>query len=99
LRGIIFHPDVDAELVEAARYYETRSPGIGSDLIAEVEHSLAQIAIAPEMYQQIGKRVRRKPLSRFPYNLIYLVFPDQIHIVAFAHQKRRPFYWRKRLIE
>ncbi|MHC1726026.1 MAG: hypothetical protein AB9866_08490 [Syntrophobacteraceae bacterium] len=29
--------------------------------------------------------------------LIYAVNPERIRIVAFAHQKRRPFYWRKRL--
>lgn len=97
MRVIIFHSDADAEVVEAARYYEVRSSGLGSDLLEEIQRSLTQIAIDPEMYRQVGRRVRRKPLRRFPYNLIYLVYPDQIRIVAFAHQKRRPFYWQKRL--
>jgi hypothetical protein len=90
------HPDADAEVNEAARYYESREPGLG-DLVGEVERALDQILTNPEASQRIGRRVRRKSLWRFPYNLIYAVYPERIRIVEFAHQKRRPFYWRKRL--
>ncbi len=93
---LIFHPDADTELTEAAQYYESRRPGLGSDFLAEVERALDQILTNPEASRKIGGRVRRKSLWRFPYNLIYAVSPERIRIVAFAHQKRRPFYWRKR---
>ena len=97
MKQIVFHPDADAEITEAAQYYEVREPGLGSDFLGEVERALDQISTNPEACQRIGKRVRRKTLWRFPYNLIYAVYPDRIRIVACAHQKRRPFYWRKRL--
>ena len=97
MKRISFHPSADAEVTEAVQYYETRSPGLGSDLLAEVRRALHLISTNPESCQQIGRRVRRRPLWRFPYNLIYAVYPDRIRVVAFAHQKRRPFYWRKRL--
>jgi plasmid stabilization system protein ParE len=92
-----FHPDADAEVTEAAEYYESRSLGLGSELLGEVEKALGQISTNPEACQRIGRRARRKSLWRFPYNLVYAVYPDRIRIVAFAHQKRRPYYWRKRL--
>lgn len=66
-------------------------------MLAEVERALSQITRNPEACQRIGQRVRRKTLWRFPYNLVYAVYPDRIRIMAFAHQKRRPLYWRKRL--
>jgi toxin ParE1/3/4 len=94
---IALHPDADAEVSEAARYYESREPGLGSDLLGEVERALDQILTNPEASQKIGRRVRRKPLWRFPYNLVYAVYAERIRIVAFAHQKRRPFYWQERL--
>lgn len=97
MKPTAFHPDADAEVTEAAKYYESRSEGLGSELLGEVERALRHIATNPEAYQLIGKRARRKPLWRFPYNLIYAVYPGRIRIAAFAHQKRRPFYWRKRL--
>jgi plasmid stabilization system protein ParE len=97
VRLIGFHPEADAEVTEAAQYYEARQPGLGSGLLGEVERALDQILANPEASQRIGKRVRRKSLWRFPYNLLYAVSPDRIRIVACAHQKRRPFYWRNRL--
>jgi len=97
MKPIRFHPEADVEVTEAVEFYEGRSSGLGSAILAELERSLGQIAIAPEAYQKIGRRTRRKPLWRFPYNLIYAVYPDRIRVVAFAHQKRRPFYWRRRM--
>jgi plasmid stabilization system protein ParE len=97
MKLIVLHPDADAEISEAARYYESRQPGLGADLLGEVEQAFDQISLNPEASQKIGRRVRRKHLWRFPYNLVYAVYPERIRIVAFAHQKRRPFYWRKRL--
>jgi toxin ParE1/3/4 len=99
VRPITFHLDAYREVAEAAEFYESRSAGLGLALLGEVERSLEQITTTPEANRQIGKRVRRKPLWQFPYNLVYAVYPDRIRVVAFAHQKRRPFYWRKRLTE
>ena len=97
MKLIGFHPDADAEVTEAAQYYEVRKSGLGSELLGEVERALDQILTNPEAFQRIGRRVRRKSLWRFPYNLVYAIYPDRIRILACAHQKRRPFYWRKRL--
>ena len=99
MKPIRFHPEADVEVTEAVEFYEARSSGLGPAILDEIQRSLGQIAMAPEPSQKIGRRVRRKPLWRFPYNLIYAVYPDRIRVVAFAHQKRRPFYWRKRLKE
>ena len=97
MKLIGFHPDADAEVTDAAQYYEVRKSGLGSDLLVEVERALNQILTNPGASPRIGRRVRRKSLWRFPYNLLYAVYPDRIRVLACAHQKRRPFYWRKRL--
>jgi mRNA-degrading endonuclease RelE of RelBE toxin-antitoxin system len=36
-------------------------------------------------------------LHTFSYNLVYVVESDEIVILAVAHHKRRPGYWRGRL--
>lgn len=41
--------------------------------------------------------VRRVPVSRFPYHLAYLVTPEEIHVLAVAHDRRRPIYWSGRV--
>ena len=97
MKVIGFHPDADAEITDAARYYEVRMSALGLTFLTEVERALDQILMNPDASPKIGKRLRRKSLWRFPYNLVYTVYPDRIRILACAHQKRRPFYWRKRL--
>jgi len=94
---VSFHPDADAEVTEAARYYEMRSPGLGFLFLREVQRSLEQVIANPEAHQLIGTEVRRKPLRQFPYSLMYAVEPDRIRVIAVAHAKRRPNYWRDRL--
>jgi toxin ParE2 len=39
---------------------------------------------------------RRILLSRFPYQIVYYATPTDIIIVALAHLKRRPNYWKDR---
>jgi len=39
---------------------------------------------------------RRILLRRFPYQIVYRLKPDGIVVVAVAHLKRRPGYWKSR---
>jgi hypothetical protein len=41
--------------------------------------------------------VRRAPVKRFPYHVIYLETETAIRVLAAAHDKHRPGYWRTRL--
>ena len=97
MKLVSFHPEADAEVTEATRYYEMRSPGLGLLFLMEIQRSEEQIIANPEAYQLLGKEIRRKPLGRFPYSLMYAIEPDRIRIVAVAHYKRRPYYWLHRL--
>lgn len=42
--------------------------------------------------------MRRVLVDRFPYAVVYAEQPGLVRIVAFAHLKRDPVYWRKRLL-
>lgn len=50
----------------------------------------------PGLGQSVGSGFRRAVLRRFPFSLIYSEEPTEIVIIAVAHQKRRPGYWRGR---
>jgi hypothetical protein len=41
--------------------------------------------------------VRSKGVSGFPYRVVYFVDGDLLTVVAVAHAKRRPGYWRDRV--
>ncbi len=36
-------------------------------------------------------------LDGFPYRIVYFTRGDEIVVVAYAHERRRPGYWKKRL--
>ena len=95
-RRVVFHPEAENELHDAASYHDAEGPGLGNALLEDLERTIIQIVQYPESSPLVSKLVRRKNLRRFPYNIMYMVLPGAIRILSFAHQKRRPFYWRGR---
>lgn len=95
-RRISFHEAAELEIIDAASFFESDQPELGSDLVDEVERAVQQILAYPDSCQLVNRTVRRKVLRRFPYNIMYSVKPEVIRILALASQRRRPFYWRGR---
>ena len=50
--------------------------------------------LVPDLHAELA--VRRAPLHAFPYHLAYIVEHGFIHVLAIAHDNRRPNYWRDR---
>jgi toxin ParE1/3/4 len=86
------------ELAAAVRWYERQRAGLGADLLAAVVAAVASI----ETNRDIGTplrddpRTRRLLIARFPYQVVYRLHGLEMVIVAFAHLKRRPGYWKQR---
>jgi plasmid stabilization system protein ParE len=85
------------EINEAFEWYFQRSPGAAEAFLTEIGASMAQIASHPQMYPPYTKNTRRRVLSAFPYSLIFQEKDDSVLVVAVAHAKRRPGYWRGRI--
>jgi len=96
VKRVVFHPEAEAEFLAAARFYESHRPGLGLDLIDEVRRAAGVLVASPRLGHRFSKRLRRILVRRFPYGLVYRVEPDTIFIVAVAHLRRRPGYWRRR---
>jgi plasmid stabilization system protein ParE len=95
-RSILIHEAAEAEINEAADFYDMECPGLGTTFINEIERAIKKISAFPESAPIIREPVRKRTIVKFPYSLIYTVRADEIRILAVAHQKRRPFYWRGR---
>ena len=96
MKRVTFHEEADAEVIDAARYYETEAAGLGVSFLVDVEAAVEQVRAHPEANQLISPEVRRKLLRRFPYSVLYTIEPDRIRVLAVSHQRRRPGYWRHR---
>ena len=92
-----FHPDAEEEFIEAAAYYEQNVPGLGERFAREAHETIGQLLKYPEIGSPIDPNLRRIVLARFPYCLIYSFTQDMLRIVAVAHTRRRPGYWRPRV--
>jgi hypothetical protein len=51
----------------------------------------------PQIAPIIAGQVRRKPLRRFPYWILYSITNSRIRLLAVSHQRRRPLYWSGRV--
>ncbi len=97
-RSIRRHPEAEAELLAAIEWYDDEAE-LGADFLAEVREFSARIADAPESFPPDPEieEVRPARLKRFPYWLIFAVQHDEIFVIAVAHVRREPGYWRGRV--
>jgi hypothetical protein len=54
---------------------------------------------SPASHHFIYQEFRRANLKRFQYHVIYRVNINTLFIIAFAHAKRHPDYWKSRIPE
>ena len=94
-------PEASSELEQAALWYNQQRPGLGGEFLEAVDTVLGRIvewpdagALVPDVSPDLA--IRRVPVGRFPYHVVYLIAAD-IRILAFAHDSRRPGYWQPRV--
>jgi plasmid stabilization system protein ParE len=93
---IEFHPDASEEADEARKWYAERSPVAELAFLTELNHAVELVAENPETWPEHESGTRRYVFPRFPYSLIYRFFKARIQIIAVAHAKRKPGYWKDR---
>jgi plasmid stabilization system protein ParE len=86
------------EFTEAVRWYEQRRRGLGAEFFDAVCAAIALIETRPEIGTRDSSNAmtRRLLLPKFPYQVVYHLTSTEIVIVAIAHLKRRPGYWKRR---
>lgn len=102
MRRVRILDEAAEEAAEAAGRYELQRPGLGAEFERAVDAALdlleEEIVPLTTMPGVAGKRgAKRLILRRFPYDVVVRERGDELVVVAFAHQSRRPGYWRARL--
>jgi len=84
------------ELAHAVEWYERDYPGRGVRFRVAVDRTLARIVAAPGSYpERLGARAA--PVARFPFVIFYVVVDGETaRVLAVAHARRQPGYWRER---
>jgi plasmid stabilization system protein ParE len=87
----------ELELVEGAAYYAREANAdIANEFVSEFERSAKLLADFPKLGATWRGRIRRLPLRRFPYSIVYCLSDSEVRILAVAHQRRRPGFWKGR---
>jgi plasmid stabilization system protein ParE len=101
IRGFRFHPAAREELDAAGEWYDEQLRGLSLGLLDAVQEAIDLVMERPEAWQQDvvvgGHAIRRIVMKRFPFSVVYYVADDEVRIVALAHAKLRPGYWRRRV--
>jgi plasmid stabilization system protein ParE len=90
------HPEAVEEAEAAIIWYANRSKRAAQRFVGELEAAIAAITESPDRWPEFDCGTRRVILRCFPYLVIYRVQPDRVEILAVAHGRRRPSYWRGR---
>jgi toxin ParE1/3/4 len=96
---IIVHPAAAAEARAARFRYSKHDPAVGRRFLSEYDRAIERVCDHPSRWPNYPHHpgdFRWFHFRRFPYSLIYEVFPSVTHVLAVAADRRRPGYWAAR---
>ena len=102
MKVVRYDPDARAEFLDAVRWYARRNVVAAVRFDECVSRAEAAIGKAPHRWPLVNGvprelNVRRRLVDGFPFAMVYVEFDREILILAVAHGKRRPGYWRERV--
>ena|SRR5215216_6136570 len=95
-RSLIVRPEAEADITDAAVWYDSREPGLGLELISEVESATSRALKSPDSFRRVRRNpeVRRVLTRRFPYRVFFIVQPNAIVVFAVLHAARHDRVWK-----
>ncbi|MGH7709885.1 MAG: type II toxin-antitoxin system RelE/ParE family toxin [Gemmatimonadaceae bacterium] len=93
---VLVRPLAEADVAEAADWYELQAPGLGPQFVAEVDAVFTHIAAYPASFPAVYREIRRALLRRFPYAVYYRLVDARPQVIACTHVRRHPRTWRRR---
>jgi len=94
--SVRLHPEAIAEAKAAYEWYAERNPAAANAFISELDDAISQIQTSPERWPMHLHDTRKFLFRRFPYGVIYRITESAIQVIAVAHGRRRPGYWKSR---
>lgn len=92
----VFHSEAEAEFIESAAHFESEVPGLGRRFGRAVKEVLEIVGEHPEIGSPLNGELRSFVVAGFPYSIIYAPYQGSLFVLAVAHGRRKPGYWRSR---
>jgi len=97
MTSLVVRAEARLELLEARDYYDEQRRGYGERFVEAVEREFELLLEFPNLGEVVGRNLRRRVMSNWPYSIMYANRGDELLVVAIAHHSRQPGYWRSRL--
>ncbi len=94
-------PAAREDIIEAVEWYAQRDSKVARRFVAAVDAAISEITDFPDGPPRIEtwqgtENIRRVLLHRFPYVIVYEIFPKEIVIWCISHTSRKPNHWQTR---
>ena len=101
MKPVRIDPEARQEFLAAVDRYTARDGAVAVRFVAAVDRALSRIHAEPHTLPlardvPLATGVRAVLVERFPYSVVFTELDSEIRILAFAHGRRRPGYWRDR---
>ena len=94
---VTLHPGAEADLAEAAGFYETQaSPVLAARFVAEFKRVAGLLLDNPGLGSSRSRGRRSYPLRLFPFAVIYRQIDDGVVILVVRHHRRHPGHGERR---
>jgi plasmid stabilization system protein ParE len=94
---IAYHPAAREEARQAYLYLALEDDDLALDFEARLRQALLRISQNPESSRLRRFGVRRRNLIRFKRHYVaYMIWKEQIVVIAIGHASKRPLYWYRR---
>ena len=92
-------PQVEADIADAAGWYDSRQRGLGTDFARAIRDSIEEILRDPfrPRIRDRARQIRWVLPRRFPYRIVFRAVQGTVIIYAVLHSARRDRHWRRRI--
>lgn len=83
-----------ADIRKAEEHFKGEGDEIARAFAVALRRALDLITTLPKSSPADAYEIRRKPLTSFPYTLIYFLDGDVVDVLALMHHRQHPDAWR-----
>lgn len=96
---LIIRVEAEADMTDAALWYESQRSDLGEEFLAEVEVAIGKAFANPRQFRRLRRHpeVRRVLMMRFPYRIFYVLRPDAVVVFRVLHDARNDREWKRNI--
>jgi plasmid stabilization system protein ParE len=94
---LIILPEAEADVADAAQWYEAQERGLGRQFMRAFRAATSILRRTPLHHRPVIEEARRVLLRRFPYAVFFEIHGSDVVILACLHTARDPEEWQRRV--